>query len=501
MTTEHLDVLIVGAGLSGIGMAYHLKMRCPEKAFAILEGRDAIGGTWDLFRYPGIRSDSDMFTLGYHFKPWRGEKSIADGDSIRAYIQEAASENGIDSKIRFQTRVISATWLSQDARWTLEVEHGPAKARSRLTCNFLLMCAGYYDYASGYTPDFPGLSAFEGHVIHPQKWPEAIDLAGKRVVVIGSGATAVTLIPELAKTAAHVTMLQRSPTYVVAWPEVDPIAEKFRARFSPKRAYRWTRAKNIARSMYFYRAARKNPDGAKARMLDMAREHLPAAVVEQHFTPRYKPWDQRVCLAPNGDIFASIREERTSVVTDEIDTFTAGGIRVKSGQVLNADVVVTATGLNLQFMGGLDVMVDGRRIEPAQLMAYKGLMFGDVPNLVSVFGYTNASWTLKADMVSAYVCRLLAYMDRMGYARCMPVGDPSVEERPWVDFTSGYLERAAGQLPKQGSKFPWRLYQNYMRDRLMLHGGRIDDGILHFETRGAAAPIASSAPAERVPAE
>jgi monooxygenase len=492
---EHVDVIIVGAGLSGIGAAYHLQQKCPSKTFTILEGRDAIGGTWDLFRYPGIRSDSDMYTLGYAFKPWREQKAIADGGSILSYVRETARENGIDSKVRFHHRVVRASWSSEDATWTVEAERGPSKELVRLTCNFLYMCSGYYRYAEGYTPELPGRERFRGRVVHPQKWTEDIDYAGKRVVVIGSGATAVTLVPELAKKAAHVVMLQRSPTYVVSLPAEDAIANWLRERLPPTVAYGITRWKNVLISMGFYQLARRRPEAAAKRIIGLVQKELGKDYdVGKHFTPRYKPWDQRLCLVPDADLFASIRSGKASVVTDRIETFTEKGIRLASGEELEADLIVTATGLQLELLGGMEVTVDGRPLEASKTLNYKGMMFSDVPNLASTFGYTNASWTLKADLTGEYVCRLLNHMDRTGTKQCTPRrNDPSVVEEPFLDFSSGYVQRALAKLPRQGSKRPWKLYQNYALDIVTLRYGRVVDGTMEFTP---AMPSTKKSPAE-----
>jgi monooxygenase len=488
VVAEHFDVIVVGAGLSGIGAGYHLSKHCPHKSFAILEGRSSIGGTWDLFRYPGIRCDSDMYTLGYSFKPWLGQKAIADGGSILAYVREAARENGIDKKIRFNTRVKRATWSSAEQRWRVETEQGPeggAKEKVVFTCDFLFMCSGYYRYEAGYRPEFPGEARFKGPIVHPQTWSDAIDYAGKRVVVIGSGATAVTLVPELAKTAAHVTMLQRSPTYMVARPSEDPMALKL-ARVLPARlAYGLTRWKNVLRGMYIYRLCKRDPERVKNLIVGGVKMALgPDYDVGRHFTPRYKPWDQRVCLVPDGDLFRAIRNGSVSIATDEIATFDETGIALKSGAHLDADLIVTATGLELQPLGGAEFVVDGKPVELPKLMSYKGMMYSDVPNLAFAVGYTNASWTLKCDLTCEYVCRLLNLMDRKGYRVCTPRrNDPTVTPEPWVDFTSGYVQRAAPKMPKQGSKRPWRLYQNYALDILMLHFGKLEDGTMEFKDR------------------
>jgi cation diffusion facilitator CzcD-associated flavoprotein CzcO len=480
---EHFDVLIVGAGLSGIGAGYHLQNKCPGKSYVILEGRDCIGGTWDLFRYPGIRSDSDMFTLGYSFKPWTDPKAIADGPQILNYVRETAAENGIDRKIRFRHRVKRASWSTPDARWTVEAERaaeGGAIEIVRFTCNFLFLCAGYYKYDEGYTPEFKGTADFAGRLVHPQKWPEDIDYAGKRVVVIGSGATAVTLVPELAKSAAHVTMLQRSPTYVVSRPAQDPFANKLRRNLPASLAYHLIRWRNVLWGMFFFQLSRRRPEKMKELILKGVSMALgPDYDVATHFTPRYNPWDQRLCLVPDGDLFRAIREKRASVVTNEIDTFSQKGIRLKDGSELEADIIVTATGLVLQVVGGLEVSVDDRQVDFAKALTYKGMMYSDVPNLASAFGYTNASWTLKCDLTCEYVCRLINHMDRHGYRQCMPHNnDPTIAAQPSLDFTSGYVQRSIARMPKQGSKRPWRLYQNYALDIVSLRFGRIDDGVM-----------------------
>ncbi|HUO97119.1 MAG TPA: NAD(P)/FAD-dependent oxidoreductase [Rhizomicrobium sp.] len=481
MAIEHFDVVIVGAGLSGIGAGYHLATSCPKKRYVILEGRDAIGGTWDLFRYPGIRSDSDMYTLGYAFKPWREAKAIADGPSIRKYVRETASENGIDRHIRFHHLVKRASWSSADARWTVEAEVGAERRIARFTCNFLFMCAGYYDYAGGHDPEFPGRASFTGRIVHPQFWPEDLDYKGKKVVVIGSGATAVTIVPEMAKDAGHVTMLQRSPTYVVSSPARDAMANKLREKLPARLAYQLVRWRNVLFGMFFFRLARKKPEKVKQNLIAMVKKELgPDYDVATHFTPRYNPWDQRLCLVPDSDLFEAIRNGSASVVTDEIETFTPRGIKLKSGKELEADIIVTATGLKLIMVGGIQIAVDGARKDLARTMSYKGMMYSDIPNLASAFGYTNASWTLKCDLTCEYVCRLLNYMDRKGTPIAVPKGDPAVAELPWLDFSSGYVQRARDVLPKQGATRPWRLYQNYALDMLTLRFGRIDDGTMQF---------------------
>ena len=488
--TEHFDLLIIGAGLSGIGAAVHLKRGRPKATFAILEARETIGGTWDLFRYPGIRSDSDMYTLGYSFKPWKEEKAIADGPAILHYIEETARENGVDRLIRYGHRVVSASWSSDAARWTVEAERPSSKPGSkdgpkstvRLSCNFLQVCTGYYDYDAGYTPDFPGIARFKGQVVHPQKWTNDIDYAGKRVVVIGSGATAVTLVPELTKRAAHVVMLQRTPTYVMSRPAEDAVANALRHKLPPKLAYSLSRWKNVLLSMLMYEFSQRRPAPTKKWVIDQTQKALgPDFDVAKHFTPTYGVWDQRLCLVPDNDLFDVIRAGSASVVTEHIETFTETGIRLASGEELKADLVVTATGLVLKFAGGMKLVVDGRPVEPSKLLNYKGAMFSDVPNMACTFGYTNASWTLKADLTSEYLLRLLRHMDAIGAHRCTPRRhDPTIREEPFFGLTSGYVQRALSALPKQGSKRPWRLYQNYLLDLFTLRFDPIDDGTMEF---------------------
>ena len=485
-SSNHFDVVIVGAGLSGIGAGCHLTTKCPGKSFVLLEGRDTIGGTWDLFRYPGIRSDSDMYTLGYSFRPWTEAKAIADGPAILRYVRETAEAYGVDRKIRFGHTVKRAAWSSAEALWTVDAERGQEKEPVRFTCNFLFTCSGYYDYAGGYTPEFAGRERFRGEIVHPQQWPEKLDYAGKRVVVIGSGATAVTLVPAMAQTAAHVTMLQRSPTYIVSRPAEDAFANWLRRKLPAKLAYGVTRWRNVLLTMFFYNLARKKPAKFKAGVLKGVRAQLgPDYDVATHFTPSYNPWDQRLCLVPDSDLFRALRSGSASVVTDQIETFTETGLRLKSGAELDADVVVTATGLKLILLGGIEITVDGVRTELAKSMSYKGMMFSGVPNLAAAFGYTNASWTLKADLTCEYVCRLLGYMDRRGYGQCTPVKDASVKEEPFLDFSSGYVQRSLDQLPRQGTTKPWKLHQNYARDMLTLRLGRLDDGTMRFAPKPA----------------
>ena len=480
MTMEHFDVGIVGAGLSGIGAAYHLKTTCPDRTFAIFEGRDAIGGTWDLFRYPGIRSDSDMYTLGYAFKPWTEAKAIADGPSILNYVRETARENDIEKAIRFGHKIKRVGWSTDDTRWTVEAE--VAGEIVRYTCNFLFLCGGYYSYDGGYTPDFPGMADFKGRMVHPQQWPTDLDYAGKSVVVIGSGATAVTLVPEMARAASHVTMLQRSPTSVVSRPAEDKMANTLRKWLPAMLAYNIVRARNVLGGMYFFNLARKKPEQVKAGIIKMVQDELgPDYDVATHFTPTYNPWDQRLCLVPDADMFRQIKAGRASVVTDQIETFTATGIRLKSGQELKADIIVSATGLVLEVWNGIEVSVDGTRIDPGQTLGYKGMMYDGVPNLASTFGYTNASWTLKCDLTCEFVCRVLNHMKKTGQRQVMPVNDTGdVASAPWLDFSSGYVQRAMEKWPKQGTRVPWKLDQNYAKDLMNLRYARLDDGVLRF---------------------
>ena len=490
---EHFDVVIVGAGLSGIGAAVHLRQHCPAKTFVLLEARDTIGGTWDLFRYPGVRSDSDMHTLGYSFKPWLDAKAIADGPAILDYVKDAAREHGIDRHIRYRHKVRKAAWSSEKAAWTIECER-PSGETVSFTCNFMLMCAGYYSYREGFTPEFPGRERFKGPIVHPQKWDEKLDFAGKRVVVIGSGATAMTLVPALAKTAAHVVLLQRSPTYVVSRPDRDAIANFLRKVLPERWAYAITRWKNVDFQQRVYRKTRTDPEFVKNRLLRMVREALgPDYDIEKHFTPRYNPWDQRLCLIPNADLFEALKSGRASMVTDQIDTFTEKGIRLQSGAELEADILVSATGLNLAILGEAAFSVDGQAVDFSRAWSYKGLMYSDVPNLVATFGYINASWTLRADLTAEYACRLLNHMDARGAQQVTPrlrSGDAGMQARPWIDgFSSGYVRRAMDRFPRQGDREPWVNPQNYRSDKAMIRRGEIDDGVLQFTTP---APRASS---------
>jgi cation diffusion facilitator CzcD-associated flavoprotein CzcO len=485
MSSEHLDIVIVGAGLSGIGTACHLEDRCPNKTYTLLESRSALGGTWDLFRYPGVRSDSDMHTLGYRFKPWRAKKAIADGPSIRAYMTETVEEYGIEKHIRYQQKLHSAAWSSEDSRWTLEIEQGPDGKRIELTCNFLSMCAGYYNYARGYRPEFEGVDRFQGQILDPQFWPEDIDYTGKQVIVIGSGATAITIVPSMADKAAHVTMVQRSPTYVVSRPAEDAFANILRKFLPEKWAYGLTRFKNVTLQSFLYGRTRTNPEKVKQVILGRVRQALgPDYDIEKHFTPSYNPWDQRLCLVPDGDLFDAIKSGQASVVTGHIEHFTESGIQMKSGEKVEAEIIVTATGLELEVMGGVQFSVDGADIDFAKTWTYKGMMYSGIPNLVQTFGYINASWTLRADLNSEYVCRLLNRMDELGVDQCVPQlrpEDANMPARPWVDdFTAGYMQRMMHLMPKQGDRAPWQNTQDYAADKKMIRKAPIEDGVIRF---------------------
>jgi monooxygenase len=491
MSTEHFDVVVVGAGISGVGAGYFLQRDCPGKSYVILENRADMGGTWDLFRYPGIRSDSDMFTLGYAFKPWTEEKAIADGPSIWNYVHETAAEYGIDKHIRFKHRVVRASWSSDDARWTVEAEHDGAI--KRFTCGFFHVCAGYYNYEEGFLPKWEGTDSFKGMIIHPQHWPDDLDYAGKRVVVIGSGATAVTLVPSMTDKAAHVTMLQRTPTYMVSLPSEDALAN-WGHKYLPKQFnYDLTRLRRIVLQQFFFRLARSRPQKTRERLLAAVREQLgPDYDMETHFSPPYNPWEQRLCLVPDNDMFLAIREGKASVVTDQIERFTEKGLKLKSGQELEADIIITATGLNLRMLGGAEIIVDGVKKETGNSYTYKGAMLSDVPNMAFVFGYTNASWTLRADLINEYVCRLINYLDMYDLASATPrVGEGPREDKPFADFSSGYFARAQHLLPKQMSKAPWKQNQSYAHDMMDLRFGRLEDGVLEFKKK----PVATEKPA------
>ncbi|MBL8181123.1 MAG: NAD(P)/FAD-dependent oxidoreductase [Blastocatellia bacterium] len=481
---EHFDVLIIGAGLSGIGAGAHLRELCPDKTFAILEGRERSGGTWELFRYPGIRSDSDMFTLGYSFRPWTEAKAIADGPSILNYIRETARDYDLEKEIRYGHRVTRAEWSSVDSMWTVKAETRPVGSvpvSESIKCKFLYLCTGYYEYESGFTPDWPSIKNYNGTVVHPQFWPEELDYADKDVLVIGSGATAVTLVPAMAATAKHVTMLQRSPTYIVSQASQDTIANFFRKILPGKAAYAVSRWKNIIRQALFYEGSKKYPDLMRRLIAKGVRKELGDPSQEHHFEPRYKPWDQRVCVVPDADLFEAMKAGKASVVTDTIDEFTETGVRLTNGETIDTDIVVTATGLKLKIMSGLTLVVDGEIVDLSTKMAYKGMMYNDVPNLAQAFGYTNASWTLKCDLTSKYVCRLIKHMDKYGFVSCVASdNDPTVERTPVLDFNSTYIVKVLDQLPSQGSKHPWKLHQNYFQDLSMLKYAKLDDGVMEF---------------------
>ena len=483
-TPEHTDVLIIGAGLSGIGAAYYLQRDQPGKSFVILESRGASGGTWDLFRYPGIRSDSDLHTFGYEFKPWVNDKAIADGPDILAYLRETASENGIDRHIRYHRKVTSAAWSSEDARWTVQVQRSDTGETQTMTCKWLFSAAGYYRYDQGFTPRFDGIENFKGQVIHPQHWPEDLNYRGKRVVVIGSGATAVTLIPSMAKEAEHVTMLQRTPTYVMTLPAKDPIANLARKLLPADKAYAFARRKNIGLQRGIWRFCQKYPNAARRIIRFVNKVSLPKDYpVDVHFNPPYNPWEQRLCAVPDGDLFKTIKAGKASVVTDHIDTFTAGGIRLKSGQELPADIIVTATGLNLQLFGGIQLTVDGEPVDLSKKVAFKGMMLSDVPNFAFIVGYTNSSWTLKVGLLCEHFCRLLAHMDQHGYAVVRPhLPSPDMPTRPLLDFGAGYVQRALGHLPRQGTTGPWVMAMDPNHDSQVLRHGPVEDPCLKFDT-------------------
>jgi monooxygenase len=491
---EHFDVIVIGAGISGIGAGYHLQTNCPSRSYLILEGRDDIGGTWDLFRYPGVRSDSDMHTLGYNFKPWTASKAIADGPSIMAYLRDTVAEYGIDRHIRFNHLVSTAEWSTDDATWTITANH--AGTPVQLSCNFLFMCSGYYSYRGGYTPEFPGIEQYTGTVVHPQAWPEDLDYKGKRVVVIGSGATAVTLVPAMADDTEHITMLQRSPTYVVSRPDTDAIANRLGKVLPERWAYDITRRKNTTMQQIMYKRMRAKPEKAKDMLLKMVRDEMGADYdVDTHFTPTYFPWDQRLCLVPNSDLFNAIKSGKASVVTDRIDTFTPTGIKLASGTELEADIVVTATGLQMVTLGEMGFFVDGEQVDFAKTWTYKGFAYSDVPNLASSFGYINASWTLRADLICEYVCRLLNHMEETGTVQCTPrlrASDAGMEQRPWIEnFSSGYMQREMHRFPKQGDREPWINPQDYGRDRKMFRNSPVADGVMRFARARVRQPVAA----------
>ncbi|MFM1987282.1 MAG: hypothetical protein RJA99_239 [Pseudomonadota bacterium] len=488
MAPEHLDVLVVGAGISGLSTGWHLKTRCPGKRFAILEARHELGGTWSLFRYPGIRSDSDMFTFGFGFRPWPDARSIADGASIMRYLRDTAREAGLDALIRYGHRVTGLSWSSPDARWTVEVALADG-GRTTLTAGFVVMASGYYDYERGHDPEFPGRERFRGRIVHPQFWPADLDWAGRRVVVIGSGATAVTLVPAMAKDAAHVTMLQRSPTWILSMPAEDPIAKLLGRVLPPAWRHRAVRAKNVRVGRWVYRACRRWPDRVGAKLLEWAGRRLPPGYdVERDFRPRYRPWEQRLCLVPDGDFFRAIRQGRASVATDHVEAFDETGIRLRSGAHLDADVIVTATGLELKLLAGIAPVIDGVPVVPKDHLPYRGIMLSDVPNLALIFGYTNASWTLRADLVADWICRLILKTEREGARWAVPRPRPGdVGTDPFVDFSSGYFQRAMDRLPRQGTSAPWRAEQDYLLERRTIGGERFDDGVMRFEGARATA--------------
>ena len=485
MSSEYFDVVIVGAGLSGIGSARHLQDKCPGKSYVILEGRDAMGGTWDLFRFPGIRSDSDMYTLGYNFKPWRDGKSIADGPSILSYIKETAAEGDVDEHIRYGHLVKRANWSTKDACWTIHAQRKDSGETVTIRGGFILMCAGYYSYEEGYTPEFQGRERFQGKIVHPQEWPEDLDYKDKKVVCIGSGATAVTLVPEMAKDAAHVVMLQRSPTYMVSRPDTDIIANFLRKILPEKTAYAIARWKNIRLQQVIYRKTRTHPDKVKKKLLDMVRKEMGRDYdVDTHFTPRYDPWDQRLCLVPNSDFFEAIKSGKSSIVTDHIDTFTENGVLLESGTELEADIIVTATGLNLVLLGGAELLVDDKPLRISDSFSYLGMMYSGIPNLVTTFGYINASWTLRSDLTAEYACRIINHMDETGNRQCTPHLRPEEQKmaaRNWITgFSSGYMQRVMHLFPKQGDKAPWLNTQNYREDKKLLSERNVEDGVLQF---------------------
>ena len=481
---EHLDVLIIGAGISGVSAAVHLHTALPNHRYAILEKRDAMGGTWDLFRYPGVRSDSDMYTLGFQFKPWENEKAIAPGWTIRDYVRAAAAEHGVDQHVRYGHRVLGAEWDSAAAQWTVTAELASGE-QTQLTANFLHFTSGYYSYENPYAPQFPGQERFAGQIVHPQLWPEDLDYTNKRVVVIGSGATAITLVPSMAEETAHITMLQRSPSYVMPLPSEDEMANRLRKVLPAEAAYKITRATHLALTYGFYEYFRRAPKRGRKFINKLQTRMLPDGYpVDVHFNPSYQPWDQRLCFVPDGDLFRTLRKGKAEIVTDTIETFTETGIKLTSGAELEADIIITATGLNLELLGGATLSVDGVEMDAGDRVFYKSAMLSDLPNLAVTFGYTNASWTLKADLISAYVARLLTYMQERGYDEVLPVAPPVEEQRrPFIPLESGYITRVLDKLPKQGSRDPWLVRQSWLADRKILTRGPIADEGLRFFTR------------------
>ncbi|HVC71712.1 MAG TPA: NAD(P)/FAD-dependent oxidoreductase [Acidimicrobiales bacterium] len=496
---EYFDVLIVGAGLSGVGAACHLQDECPDKTVAILEARAESGGTWDLFRYPGVRSDSDMFTLAYSFKPWSGTRAIVDGPSILSYIRETAHDRGIDKKIRYDSRVMRASWSSAESQWTVDVERSDTGAAEQLTCGFLFGNTGYYRYDAGYTPHFEGTAMFTGRIVHPQAWPDDLDYVGKRIVVIGSGATAVTLVPALSEQAQQVTMLQRSPSYIAALPAQDSMDTLLRRAFPTRTARSLVRWKNVLLGWLIFQLSRHAPKFMKGLLRKGVERQLPEGYdIDTHFTPPYEPWDQRLCLAPDGDFFKAIADGRASVVTGQIRSFTTTGLELESGDVIEADIIVTATGLTMLMLGGMKIDIDGRSIDFSETVTYKSVMLGGVPNLAFTFGYSNASWTLKSDLVARYVCRLLNHMDEFGYDSCTPLEPDSTAPRfPYLDLSSGYVQRSGTSFPKQLSKAPWRVRHNYPLDLLMFRYGTLNDGVA-FSRRTPDKPVRMPAPPSAV---
>lgn len=480
---EHLDVIIIGAGISGIGAGCHLTMTSPDQTFAVLEGRENLGGTWDLFKYPGIRSDSDMYTFGYAFRPWTEGRDIASADSILKYLKETAETYGVDKKIRYGHKVGKANWNSTENKWIVDILPADGRKGFQMSCNFLQTCMGYYNYEHGYLPKFKGYNTYKGTLVHPQAWPEDLNYTDKKVLVIGSGATAITLVPSMTDKAAHVTMLQRSPTYVFTRPAEDKIAKFLKRIFPMRLAYRLVRAKNVLLNIYMFNKARRHPDKVREFLRDMTKDELGDSVdVDVHFNPSYDPWDQRLCLIPDSDLFNVLKDGSASIITDHIETFTKTGVTLKSGEKIEADIIIPATGLDVQFFGGIDLCVDGKKIEPGDLVNYKGMMFSGIPNLAAVFGYTNASWTLKADLTSGYVARLVNYMKKHNYNVVTPVLDGTpMQTEPIVGLQSGYLLRKIDALPKQGDRLPWRNPENYLKDYKRIRWGKIDDGVLSFK--------------------
>lgn len=483
-STNHFDVIIVGAGLSGIGAAHHLTTKCPDHTFAIFEARPRMGGTWDLFKYPGIRSDSDMYTLGYNFRPWLDKKALADGPSILQYIKDTAREGGYEDKIRYNHKVANSNWSTEKAKWEIDIAVPGESQMKKYTCNFLFACSGYYSYDAGYTPDFEGKDDYKGTFIHPQAWPEELDYTDQKVVVIGSGATAVTIVPEMAKKASKVTMLQRSPTYIMTVPEQDALANFMNKYLPNKLAYLFTRWRKISMGLLFYKACRKWPKLMGGLLVKGMKKELSDHVkdADTQLTPKYNPWDQRLCAVPDGDLFESVKSGKADIVTDHIDRFTVKGIQLKSGEELEADIVVCATGLAMKFLGGMTMTIDGQEMDASERLVYRGMMFSDIPNMAQAFGYTNASWTLKCDLTCDYVCRLLNYMKKNNLKQVTPrVTDPSIQKEPLLDFNSGYVLRAIDDLPKQGSKTPWKLFQNYFLDLISYRYSSLKDSSLEYK--------------------